>query len=102
MTTARRRIAVLTTSYPRGPYDPAGRFIADTVRHVSARGVDVAVVSPAAARHYGIAYGYGIVGNLRARPWLGLLVPVFLWNLRRVVPNHACSRYTTSSCATPS
>ena len=48
------------------------------------RGVDVEVVHP--TRHYGIAYGHGIVGNLRARPWLVLLVPAFLWNLRRAVP----------------
>src|SRR5207249_1362203 len=28
--------------------------------------------------HFGIAYGSGIVQNLRARPWLALLVPAFL------------------------
>ncbi len=77
------RVAVLTTSYPRGPEDPAGRFVADAVEHVRVRGVDVDVVSPASFRHYGIAYGHGIVGNLRARPWLVLFVPAFLWNFRR-------------------
>ena len=41
------------------------------------------VVSPASFRHFGIAYGAGIVGNLRARPWLASLVPAFLWELRR-------------------
>lgn len=54
-----------------------------------ARGVDVEVVSPATFRHFGIAYGHGIVGNLRARPWLALLVPAFLWNMRRAVPRDA-------------
>jgi glycosyltransferase involved in cell wall biosynthesis len=40
-------------------------------------------------RHFGIAYGHGIVGNLRARPWLALLVPAFLWNMRRAIPRDA-------------
>ncbi len=83
------KIAVLTTSYPRGPEDVAGKFVADAVEHVRARGVDVEVVSPASFRHFGIAYGHGIVGNLRARPWLVLLVPAFLWNMRRAVPRDA-------------
>jgi glycosyltransferase involved in cell wall biosynthesis len=80
------KVAVLTTSYPRGPEDVAGRFVADAVEHVRARGVEVEVVSPASFRHFGIAYGHGIVGNLRARPWLVLLLPLFLWNMRRAVP----------------
>lgn len=74
---------MLTTSYPRGPADPAGRFVADAVAHARSRGVDVEVVSPALVRHFGLAYGHGMVGNLRARPWLALLLPVFLWRLRR-------------------
>jgi glycosyltransferase involved in cell wall biosynthesis len=72
------RIAVLTTSYPRFPEEAAGRFVADAVRHVRARGVDVEVVGPEQFRHFGIAYGHGIVGNLRRRPWLTLLVPALL------------------------
>ena len=75
------RVTVVTTSYPRNADDPAGRFVADAVEHL--RDVDVQVVSPASVRHFGLAYGYGIVGNIRARPWLALLVPAFLWNLRR-------------------
>jgi len=81
------RVLVLTTSYPRGPEDPAGRFVADAVEGVRAQGVDVSVVSPAGFRHFGIAYGHGIAGNLRARPWLVALVPVFLWSFR-----HAAAR----------
>jgi glycosyltransferase involved in cell wall biosynthesis len=80
------KVAVLTTSYPRDARDPAGRFVADAVEHVRTRGVEVDIVSPASFRHFGIAYGHGIVGNLRARPWLALLVPAFLWNMRRAVP----------------
>ena len=77
------KVLVLTTSYPRGIDDPAGRFIANAVDAVRARGIEVEVVSPADFRHFGIAYGHGIVGNLRRRPWLALLVPLFLWNFRR-------------------
>jgi glycosyltransferase involved in cell wall biosynthesis len=84
------RLLVLTTSYPRDGDDPAGRFVADLVELARAAGVDVVVVSPAAVRHFGLAYGYGIVGNLRRRPWLVLLVPAFLWNLRRAARSHEC------------
>jgi glycosyltransferase involved in cell wall biosynthesis len=35
-------------------------------------------VSPASFRHYGLAYGAGVAGNLRARPWLVLALPLFL------------------------
>jgi colanic acid/amylovoran biosynthesis glycosyltransferase len=35
-------------------------------------------VSPADFPHFGLAYGSGIVGNLRRRPWLALLLPAFL------------------------
>ncbi|HYA09601.1 MAG TPA: glycosyltransferase, partial [Gaiellaceae bacterium] len=83
------RVAVLTTSYPRGPSDAAGRFVADAVEHVRARGVEVEVVSPASFRHFGIAYGHGMAGNLRARPWLVLLVPAFLWSFRRAAARAA-------------
>jgi glycosyltransferase involved in cell wall biosynthesis len=56
----------------------AGRFIAEAVERVRARGVEVEVVSPADFRHFGLAYGAGIVGNLRREPWRALLVPLFL------------------------
>jgi len=72
------RVAVLTTSYPRFPGDAAGVFVADAVDHVRARGVEVEVVGPQQYRHYGIAYGHGMLGNLRRRPWLVLLVPALL------------------------
>jgi glycosyltransferase involved in cell wall biosynthesis len=77
------KVLVLTTSYPRGPADPAGRFVADAADAARARGIEVEVVSPADFRHFGIAYGHGIVGNVRRRPWLALLLPLFLWNFRR-------------------
>jgi glycosyltransferase involved in cell wall biosynthesis len=76
------KVAVLTTSYPRYPGDAAGRFVADAVEHLRGR-IEVDVVSPQDFRHYGIAYGHGIVSNLRARPWLGAFVPAFLRNFGR-------------------
>jgi L-malate glycosyltransferase len=72
------RICVLTTSYPRTRDDVSGRFVADAVEHLRAAGHEVDVVSPASFRHFGVADGDGIVQNVRARPWLALLVPAFL------------------------
>jgi glycosyltransferase involved in cell wall biosynthesis len=77
------RVVVLTTSYPRTEDDVAGVFIKDAVQHLRAAGVDVQVVSPASFRHFGVAYGHGIVGNLRRRPWLVLVLPVFLVSFAR-------------------
>ena len=71
------RITVLTTSYPRGPDDVAGAFVRDAVEHLRGAGIEVDVVSPASFRHFGIAYGDGVVGNLRRQPWKVLLVPLF-------------------------
>jgi glycosyltransferase involved in cell wall biosynthesis len=72
------KLVVLTTSYPRFPGDAAGRFVADAVEHVRERGVEVDVVSPLRFRHFGIAYGHGVVNNLRRRPWLVAFVPAML------------------------
>jgi glycosyltransferase involved in cell wall biosynthesis len=82
------KVLVLTTSYPRDADDPAGRFVADAVDAVRTCGIEVEVVSPASFRHFGIAYGHGILGNLKARPWLAFLLPAFLWNFRRAAARH--------------
>ncbi len=74
----RMRVAVLTTSYPRDERDVAGAFIRDAVQHLRAAGVEVKVVSPAGFPDFGIAYGDGIVANLRARPARVALLPAFL------------------------
>jgi colanic acid/amylovoran biosynthesis glycosyltransferase len=84
------KVAVLTTSYPRSPSDSAGRFVADAVEHVRTLGIEVEVVSPTSFRHFGLAYGHGIVGNIRARPWRVLLVPLFLWSFRRAAAARDC------------
>ena len=72
------KILVLTTSYPRRPGDVAGVFVRDAVEHLREAGHEVRVVSPASFRHLGLAYGHGIAGNLRRRPWKLLLLPLFL------------------------
>jgi glycosyltransferase involved in cell wall biosynthesis len=72
------KVVVLTTSYPRHAGDPAGRFIADAVERLRERGVSVDVVSPRLFRHFGLAYGAGVAGNLGRRPWLALALPLFL------------------------
>ena len=72
------KIVVLTTSYPRFPGDAAGLFVADAVERVRERGVAVEVVSPADVPHFGIAYGAGVAGNLRAAPWKLALLPAFV------------------------
>ena len=72
------KVVVLTTSYPRSPEDVVGRFVADAVEHMRARGVKIEVVSPLDSHHFGIAYGYGVIGNLRRRPWLAAALPAML------------------------
>ena len=76
-------VVVLTTSYPRHAEDVAGVFVRDGVEALRAAGHHVTVVSPATFRHYGIAYGDGIVNNLRRRPWLVVALPLFLLSYAR-------------------
>jgi glycosyltransferase involved in cell wall biosynthesis len=77
------KIVVLTTSFPRHAGDTAGRLVADAVERVRAAGVNVDVVPPAAFRHFGIAYGAGVMGNLRRERWRWTLVPAFLASFAR-------------------
>jgi glycosyltransferase involved in cell wall biosynthesis len=77
------KVAVLTTSYPRDENDVAGHFIRDALEHVRAAGVEVDVVAPSSFRHFGIAYGHGVAGNLRRRPWLLLALPLFFLSFLR-------------------
>ena len=48
-------------------------------------------MSPASFRHFGLAYGHGIVGNLRRRPWLALALPLFLVSYARAARQAARS-----------
>jgi glycosyltransferase involved in cell wall biosynthesis len=72
------KLLVLTTSYPRDRDDVAGSFVRDGVEALRAEGLEVRVVSPASFRHFGIAYGDGIVNNLRRAPWKVVVLPLFL------------------------
>jgi glycosyltransferase involved in cell wall biosynthesis len=85
------RVTVLTTSYPRWDGDAAGRFVADAVEHVRGRGVDVDVVSAQSFRHYGLAYGHGVLGNMKRRPWLAALVPLMLASFAQAARDTAAS-----------
>jgi glycosyltransferase involved in cell wall biosynthesis len=76
-------VCVVTTSYPRAEGDVAGVFVAAQVEALQRAGAEVTVVSPSDVRHFGIAYGDGIAQNLRARPWLVFLLPLFLGSLAR-------------------
>jgi glycosyltransferase involved in cell wall biosynthesis len=77
------KVLVLATSYPRAAEDVAGVFVRDAVEQLREAGIEVDVVSPASFTHYGLAYGHGIVGNLRRKPWLVLAVPLFLISFAR-------------------
>jgi glycosyltransferase involved in cell wall biosynthesis len=57
------RVAVFTTSYPRDERDASGRFVADAVERLRARGVRVRVLAPELR-------GEGtVVAKLRRAPW---------------------------------
>jgi glycosyltransferase involved in cell wall biosynthesis len=68
-----RKVVVLTSSYPRHDGDFAGRFVADAVAQLRARGLEVEVVHPGLP-----ADGGGLVRTLRRRPWLALTLFVSL------------------------
>jgi glycosyltransferase involved in cell wall biosynthesis len=82
------RVVVLTTSYPRWDGDPAGLFVADAVERLREH-VEIDVVSAQSFRHYGIAYGHGVLGNLKRRPWLGALLPMMLASFRHAARDAA-------------
>lgn len=83
------RVVCVTTSYPRSADDIAGAFVRDGVEHLRASGLDIEVVSPASCRHFGIAFGDGIVNNLRRAPWKVAAVPAFVASFRRAARSAA-------------
>jgi len=83
------KILVLTTSYPRYAGDPTVNFLGEAVDKLRERGLEVEVVSPAVFRHFGIAYGSGVVGNLKRQPWRAVFLPAMLANFVRVARRHA-------------
>ena len=83
------KVAVLTTSYPRFPGDAAGHFVGEAVERLRGRGLDMDVVSPLRFNHYGIAYGDGVVGNLRRAPLRAVLLPAMVASFRRAAARAA-------------
>ena len=86
------KVLVLTTSYPRDADDVAGTFVRDSVEALREAGVEIVVVSPARFRHFGIAYGDGIVNNLRAAPWKVVALPLFLIAFARAARRAAAAK----------
>jgi len=75
------RVLVITTSFPRHQADFAGRFLADAVERIRARGVDVELLAPGRGySDFGLAYGAGMSRNIRRRPWA---VPPLLASMTR-------------------
>lgn len=72
----RLRVALFTTYYPRHERDHAGLFVSDLVREVEARGIEIDVVKPGVYNDFGLAYGDGVVRNIRKRPWRAPLMLV--------------------------
>ena len=92
------RVLWLTSSYPRHPTDSASVFLRHLAQALSREGIDVHVlapdhptVEPAASpvplhtfryafprRRQKLAYGAGILPNLRRSPWLHAQIPGFV------------------------
>ncbi len=91
-------VLMLTSSYPRDPEDPAGIFLRYMAESLARRGLEIHVLAPASerggagteggihvhrfryftARLQKLAYGSGILSNLKRSPWLWLEVPFFI------------------------
>jgi glycosyltransferase involved in cell wall biosynthesis len=64
------RVVFLTTSWPRGPGDYAGRFLADLVERLRGRGLVIDVLAPGQGfPDFRLAAGAGVAANARKRPW---------------------------------
>jgi glycosyltransferase involved in cell wall biosynthesis len=109
MNRRRLKICLLTSSYPRSSEDTASVFLRHLADKLADRGVDVHVLAPAdgegattieknvTVRRFQylpvslqkLAYGSGILPNLRRQPLLWTQVPFFLasmtWSLLRLI-----------------
>lgn len=106
----RLRVVMVTTSYPRRAGDSAGHFVAALASSVSALGHEVSVIAPHEAgipaveemsgvpvcrMRYGferfekLAYGDGIVPNIRKNPFAAFQAPWLAAALRRGVAQYA-------------
>lgn len=102
----RMRVVMLTTSFPRWEGDAAGHFVASLAQELVRQGHEVSVLAPhavgaleqeqiagvcvrrfryAPASFERIAYGSGIVPNVRRNPLLLLVMPAFISAMRRAL-----------------
>jgi glycosyltransferase involved in cell wall biosynthesis len=103
------RVLFLTSSYPRSREDTASIFLRYLAEHLADRGLEIHVLAPAdttsgtsvegkvtvhrfqyfPSRLQRLAYGSGIMPNLKRSPWLWLQVPFFVlamaYSLLRVI-----------------
>lgn len=98
------RVAVVTTSYPRTATDPHGHFVARTAEGIAERGVTVSAWAPheagaveremrngvdvhrfryASDPFERVAYGPGVVSNVRSDPRAAVGLVPFLLSLRK-------------------
>ncbi len=98
MTRSPLKVLMLTSSYPRSDEDTASIFLRHLAESLAARSIHIEVLAPAdreggtqmeknirvhrfwyfPARFQKLAYGSGILPNLRRKPWLWIQVPFFL------------------------
>ncbi len=101
MTERALKVLWLTSSYPRSPQDSASVFLRYLAEQLSDRGVEVCILAPADGKGrtraegkvtvhrfqyfpialQALAYGSGILPNLRRSPWLWVQVPFFLLSM---------------------
>src|SRR6266542_3376945 len=103
------KVLFLTSSYPRSPEDTASAFLRYLAEHLAERGLEIHVLAPADGTSgtlvegkvtvhrfqyflphlQALAYGSGIMPNLKRSPWLWLQVPFFVlamaYSLLRVI-----------------
>src|SRR5258705_4738507 len=99
------KVLFLTSSYPRSNDDAASIFLRYLADHLADQGLNIHVLAPAdvtggsrsegkiVVHRFGyfprawraLAYGSGIMPNLRRCPWLWLQVPCFLLTMT-IVP----------------
>ncbi|MFH1531513.1 MAG: glycosyltransferase family 4 protein [Pseudomonadota bacterium] len=72
------RILTLTTSYPRGPLDYRGGFVAALDEALAERGHDIVTVTPG---HGSLFHRDGVMETLNRHPWLATQLPPGLLRL---------------------
>jgi teichuronic acid biosynthesis glycosyltransferase TuaC len=98
MSSLRAKVLFVTSSYPRNENDTSSVFLRYLAEHLTSHGVDVHVLTPAdrkratavegsitvhrfqylPAAFQRLAYGSGMLPNLKRSPWLWVQVPFFL------------------------